>query len=79
MSLRKWSIEDSVKTGSNRVVPRSLALAPDRVGVFLFAQHKLLKGGGSVESDLSDLELLLMCLYLKESGMKGPSLAEFES
>jgi hypothetical protein len=38
-----------------------------------------LKGGGSVESDLSDLELLLMCLCLKESGKKGPSLAEFES
>ena len=72
MSLRKWSIEDSVKTGSNRVVPRSLALAPDRVGVFLFAQHKLLGGGGSVESDLSDLELLLVCQFSEGYGMKEP-------
>ena len=39
-----------------RVVPRSLALAPDRGGSFLFLANK--KGGGSVESDLGELDLL---------------------
>jgi len=31
-----------------------------------------LKGGGSVESDLSDLELLLVCQFSEAYGMKEP-------
>ena len=52
---------------SNRVVPRSQAFAPDRGGSFLYFTPNIKKGGGSVESDLGELELL----YETECGSGG--------
>jgi len=57
----------------NRVVPRSLALAPDRGGSFLFLPASPLKGGGSVESDLSDLDMLSTYCQDKEMGIVEPT------
>jgi hypothetical protein len=57
VSLRKWIIEDFAKARSNRVVPRNLAFAPDRGESFFIFSTEKMKGGGSVESDLSDLDL----------------------
>ena len=76
-----------VATRPNRVVPRSLAFAPDRGGSFFIfclkpvaftligcrATLNSLRGGGSVESDLGDLDLVVRVLKIIAGGLIEPA------
>ena len=80
VSLRKGPIKGFVLTKPNRVVPRSLALAPDRGWeFFILNRHSFWKGGGPVEADLSDLDLLLNNLSRMEQGLVELTPVEIEA